>query len=526
MANRRSEANPAVVSMGRLLQARTTHRLTIAAVLLLAAALRLYRLGYHELNLDEIGQIQVAEHSLSVTVQLSAWHVASTPLDYLVTHVALLIGRDPGILRLPVALWGTLVVGAIYTFGRKVASHWTGIIAGLATAVLPLLVNWSRIVRFYSLPVLLFVITTILLWYALEKGGWLRWLLYGFTLLCAVYSHYYAIILAGGQAAWLVCLCIVHRRRWDQFWSLLGLAVLVLLAFAPWVYYDNLVIGIGNPSPNTVDQFRLVWPWTYEARQHTIREFPTLVAHPFKPGGDAAWVVGSLTLAGLAASMIAYLTKQNTLGDALVLCWAIPVVAAPIIVILHYYAQYDFGARQMVFFVPFWVLAWSALPLVVWRAVCQGGQRAIGQVIAVSLAVASCLAVVIASLPGLGSIYLQTYGSGWNEATRYILREVTASDLLLVEDPRAIWFYAPELEPDIVAYYDKGHWSTEQARTYAQDQLARHRAAYVIPWLTDTMDVAFKEMATQAGGTVDERCFGDVCIHRCSLSTDASVRIE
>jgi len=346
------------------------------------------------------------------------------------------------------------------------------------------------------------------------------------ALFCAVYSHYYAIILAAGQAAWLVCLCVARRRRWDQLWSLLGLVTLVLLAFAPWVYYDNWVIGDGNPSPNTVDQFRLVWPCTRDVMQQIVRELPTLLTHPFSPGGDAAWVVASLTLAGLAALIVAYLTRQNALGDALVLCWIIPVLAAPVILILHYYADYDLGSRQMIFFAPFWVVAWSALPLVVWRAAHHGRYRAIGQVIAVSLAVASCLAVVIASLPGLGSIYLQTYGSGWDEATRYILREVTDSDLLLVEDPRAIWFHAPELEPAIVAYYDKVDWSTEQARAYAQDRLARYRAAYVVPWLTDTMDAAFKEIATQAGGTVDERCFGSVCIYRCSLATDASDWVE
>jgi len=503
-------------------QSRRVRTVLLAVILLLAAGLRLYRLGYESLSLDEIGQIQVAGYGIVGTARQSAWHVASTPLDYLVTHMALEVGNGPSIVRLPAAVWGILTVAAAYLLGKQTVSPLVGLIAALAVSVMPLPVYWSRVVRFYSLPVFLFLLCTLSLWLAVEIEKPIYWISYALILLLALYAHYYALVLVSVQVVWLLGLCIARRRNWRQLLSLAVCIFLALILFAPWAYYDNWVIGQGNPSPYTVSEFRPVWPWQSQVLRHIAHDLPVLLNHPFSPGGNARWLVGTLTAAGLISVILAFLTKQKKRTEALLLFWLIPVIASPILLILHFYARYRFGPRQMVFWIPFWTMSWASLPAILWRTGRHHRSRWLLKTASGLIAVAMTVAVLCMSWPGLVEIEHRTRVPGWQEATRYLLRCVDEEDLLFVADPRALWFYAPELTDKIVPYYDKGDWSDSDLKAYAEEQLAKHASAYVVPWGPDAMNAAFESVTAEAGGFASEKRIGNVRIYRYVLPRGSS----
>src|SRR5690242_14464168 len=164
---------------------RFWHRLGLAAVLLLSAALNLY-------HLDRIGYGN-QYYAAAVLSMLQSWHnfffvsfdpggfvsVDKPPLGFWIQAAsAKLLGFSGLSLLLPEALAGVASVLVLFAIVRRVFGPVAGLLAAFALAVMPVSVVTNRNNTIDSLLVLAVLLAAWAVTRAVECGNW-RWLLLG-----------------------------------------------------------------------------------------------------------------------------------------------------------------------------------------------------------------------------------------------------------------------------------------------------------------------------------------------------------
>ena len=315
---------------------RLWHRVALSGVLLLAAGLRFHRLGGPSLWLDEIAQAVAAARPLPEILAAVQAHHGAAPLDYLITALVVRITPAEWALRLPAALWGVLSVYWMARLGRRLGSPTAGVIAALLLAVHPLHLRYSQEARFYSLFILLTLISTEALWRAWDRPTWRSWGIYALLLALGLYTHYFTALVLGLHGIWCLSRWIIERRRhpaptrtlWDRPIRFLIAAAGAIIAFAPWLLYA-VVRERGSPwmTPPTLDM--------------------ALVAEVLErfAGGALTWIWLILAIGGLIR-----LLRRDQAGAILLLSWA--VLPLPLIVLIDRWGRYAFFIRQALFILP------------------------------------------------------------------------------------------------------------------------------------------------------------------------------
>ena len=165
---------------------------SLAAILLLAALVRLLGISTESLWLDEATSLMVARLS---PVELTRWTANDIhpPLYYLLLHYWVFLGQSELVVRGLSALAGVLTVGALYGLAETLFDRRVGLWAALLLAVNPLHVWYSQEARMYALLTLLY---TLSLWLALRvwrRPSWGRGLAYVLVTTAALYTHYYSV---------------------------------------------------------------------------------------------------------------------------------------------------------------------------------------------------------------------------------------------------------------------------------------------------------------------------------------------
>jgi uncharacterized membrane protein len=165
----------------------------VAAIVVVSAALPLYRLTGRSLWLDEILTSQPAH--LNSPGEVIAWSQAAInqmPLFYMITWLLRLWGDGAFVLRLPAAVAGCLAVVAVFLLARRTFVTRTGLIAAVLMAILAFPVWYSQEARNYSLLMLLTTMQMYFAYRSVTDGHLLDWLgLTVFTVL-DLYTHYLA----------------------------------------------------------------------------------------------------------------------------------------------------------------------------------------------------------------------------------------------------------------------------------------------------------------------------------------------
>jgi len=165
-------------------------RWVISAIILLAAAARLYRIGEYSLWLDEVDTLYAGLHQIYFHPPLFLFAtVAWSPL-----------GINDGMLRLLPVLTGVLAVALIWRLTSRIAGRQAGIYAALLLALSPPAVHYSRELRMYVAMIAL----TLLSWSSLLSyiGSGRRGALAGAVLFMAalLYTHNYGVFVIAGLA--------------------------------------------------------------------------------------------------------------------------------------------------------------------------------------------------------------------------------------------------------------------------------------------------------------------------------------
>lgn len=388
--------------------AHRRHLTTAVIVLIVASAvgIRLYRLGVPDMWVDEFGQAVAASRPLRQLLQLVQKHHGATPVDYLVTSLMVRISREAGFLRLTAVLWGALSVYWIYRVTAYTASRKAAVVAALLLAVSPLHIRYSQELRFYSLFVLLCLVSTEALWQAWRRHTWRAWLIYGLLMLLTLYSHYYGLLILAFHAVWVLAkqleassLAQESTPRSGRVVAFIGLAFAVTVAFVPWMVYDAFheqgLTNIELPIFST------------ELIIDVITQFS---------GQERSW--WWLWTLFAVVGLIVQIRNSRPTG----ILWAVWVMASlPIIVILDLFGNYFFHIRQMLFVLPvFLILAATGVSSIVdavSSALVRAGALRQPQIFQRAILTALTMTIVAATLPQVAD-YFQEDAQGRHEHWR------------------------------------------------------------------------------------------------------------
>lgn len=170
-------------------------------LVLLAFALRVYRLGQPALRGDEAFSIVFARNPMGDMLrQFTAATEPHPPLSFLVLHVwARLAGESEFALRLTSVWAGILVVPLLYALGRTLWGHPTGLVAAAAAAWNPFYIWHAQEARMYAMLVAFTLASVLAFWTLLHRRGWGWPIAYGLVTALAIYTHYYAFLVVAVQ---------------------------------------------------------------------------------------------------------------------------------------------------------------------------------------------------------------------------------------------------------------------------------------------------------------------------------------
>lgn len=171
-------------------------------LLLVAFCLRLFRLGFESLWLDEIYVMIEADphqplHQLFFYLKCCDQH---PPLYYLGTRcVFFLFGQSEFTARLLPALAGVAGVWAMYRLGKEILDERLGLIAAALTCVTHFCLYYSREARDYSFAFLFAALSLAWLFRLIKRLEVRDMWLYSLFALLTLYSHYFGLFLVFSQ---------------------------------------------------------------------------------------------------------------------------------------------------------------------------------------------------------------------------------------------------------------------------------------------------------------------------------------
>jgi mannosyltransferase len=200
----------------------------LAALTLLAAALRLSTLGEQSFWYDEaFTPVHVFHGTLGATWR-SIVHTENTPpLWYLLAWIDVRIFGDGAIaLRWPSALAGILTVPVVWAIGERLAGRRAATIGAAIVAVNPLFVWYSQEARAYGLFVLLAAASMLCFVRALDQPTRGRMATFALVGALALLTHYFAVFLLVPMALWLLW---EQRTRNESVPALIALVLVGLV---------------------------------------------------------------------------------------------------------------------------------------------------------------------------------------------------------------------------------------------------------------------------------------------------------
>lgn len=220
-------------------------RIALLLLVLIAAALRLYRLDAQDIWGDEAFSIFLSQQPLHVVIAgASDTHPPFYPL--LLFFWLQLVGSSAFATRVLSALIGILAVPLIFVLAKRLTPRprvpW---FAAILAAISPLLIYYSQETRMYELVAVLALGSVCLLPSVVRRGvsnrSALTWWL---VTVLGLYTHYSAFFVLAAENIF----ALIHLRK-DRSALLrwLGLQVLLVVAYIPWIVVQTMfLVGKGS----------------------------------------------------------------------------------------------------------------------------------------------------------------------------------------------------------------------------------------------------------------------------------------
>lgn len=224
----------------------------LTALIVLALALRFWRLGSWSIDGDEI-------HTLQDSIILNPGN--PRPLLYLLNHYVVrpFLPLDEFGIRLLPAIFGVLAIPAFYAVVRRLVGTRAALFAALLVAVSSIHLYYSQLARYWSLVFLLSAVYPFVLYWGIRDRNGRTIALGTLASMLAALAHPSSMLLLGGLLLFLF-IDLRHeniRQLWNKAWvrrAALGLAGLTALAAVASIsiLHDWIVAhpGGGQPTAN------------------------------------------------------------------------------------------------------------------------------------------------------------------------------------------------------------------------------------------------------------------------------------
>jgi mannosyltransferase len=231
-----STATETLPAPGAAVQSRTLPEWwPLAALIVLAAALRLSTLGLQSFWFDEaFTPVNVLHPSLFKTLHAITLTENSPPLWYIVEWVDYrLLGTSEWALRLPSAIAGIALVPVAWAIGKELAGRAAAIGTAAIVAVSPIFVWYSQEARVYGLYAFAAGVLILCFLRVLsrpdDRGRMIAFALAGAL---ALLTHYFTAFLLAGMATWLLWRPETRRRCIPALVAIgaVGLALIPLIS--------------------------------------------------------------------------------------------------------------------------------------------------------------------------------------------------------------------------------------------------------------------------------------------------------
>lgn len=183
----------------------------LAGLIVIAAALRFWKLGYWSLDSDEVFTLRDSLHPSFSNPR---------PLGYLLNYYVVrpFLPLDEFGLRLMPAIFGALAVPAFYFVSRRLVGTRAALLGTFFLTVSALHVIYSQFARYWSLVFLLSAVYPYAIYLGVRERN--RWaLVLGLVAgVFAVLAHPVSIVLVGGPAIWFLA-TYLRPANWAQLWS-------------------------------------------------------------------------------------------------------------------------------------------------------------------------------------------------------------------------------------------------------------------------------------------------------------------
>jgi mannosyltransferase len=210
----------------------------LLVTLLLAAALRFYRLDAQSLWNDEGTSVALARRDLRTIAQDAALDIHPPLYYWLLSGWVRLAGTSESAVRSLSALLGVILVALAHGLGRRLAGPWTGLAAAFLAAVQPFQIYYSQEARMYMLLAVLAAGSVLVLSWLVERPSWPAFAALVILEVAGLYTHYsYGFVVLVLNLAYALWLALTWRRQ-PVTWRVLNWVlsqVAVLLLYLPWL---------------------------------------------------------------------------------------------------------------------------------------------------------------------------------------------------------------------------------------------------------------------------------------------------
>jgi 4-amino-4-deoxy-L-arabinose transferase-like glycosyltransferase len=320
-------------ALGQIASIAVRPVVAVPLLTLLALALRLYKLGYHDYFDDEVISTFVARLPAAEIFRSITANDTHPPGYHILLHFwRAVFGESLIALRLFSVLISAACVPLTYALGRRLASAAAGVAAATLMAIAPFQIYHGQQARMYPLLALLVLLATLLFVRAWRRAGWLPWSMFGLVAIVGLYTHIYFPLSLLALDLWALYDTYAHRRiYWGRWAGLMIAQALAALAFLP--YLPSMLGTVRSVVRAFWIQPNTAFDWMFDLL--SLANNATLAT---LPGYQApAWYVVATYLPAVAAVMLAliYSVREARRVPAERAAWAllhlliwVPIVVA------------------------------------------------------------------------------------------------------------------------------------------------------------------------------------------------------
>ena len=224
--------------------------LIISTLLLAAAALRLFRLDYQSLWLDEM-------HTMLFCNPATSWKEywkeigadVHPPLHYTLLRILFqTIAYTSVVARIVSAIAGIIAIWAIFLLGREIKDNRLGLIAASITTLNYYAIYFSQEARNYMLSFLLVTLSFLYFIRLIKTQRLKHSIWYGVYTLLLLYCHYYAAFIICAQIL-IGLIFFLNEEKPNRLLFIkrfLLSAAIVAVGFSPWVRFLTSVTDVNT----------------------------------------------------------------------------------------------------------------------------------------------------------------------------------------------------------------------------------------------------------------------------------------